>query len=80
MDLVPNFGAFTLFLGVALSITAFPVLARILAERKLLNTEVQNKSHLHSEHNVVYEYIEVEIDHLTAVNGHRISMLILKLK
>lgn len=35
-----NFGAFTMFLGVALSITAFPVLARILAERKLLNTEV----------------------------------------
>lgn len=35
-----NFGAFTLFMGVALSITAFPVLARILTERKLLNTEV----------------------------------------
>jgi len=39
-DLGQNFGTFTLFLGVALSITAFPVLARILAERKLLNTEV----------------------------------------
>lgn len=35
-----NFGAFSLFIGVALSITAFPVLARILAERKLLTTEV----------------------------------------
>lgn len=35
-----NFGAFTLFMGVALCITAFPVLARILTERKLLNTEV----------------------------------------
>ncbi|CAH9137436.1 unnamed protein product [Cuscuta epithymum] len=33
-------GTFILFLGVALSITAFPVLARILAELKLLNTEI----------------------------------------
>jgi Kef-type K+ transport system membrane component KefB len=33
----PNipFSAFTLFMGVAMSITAFPVLARIVAERKL---------------------------------------------
>ncbi|KAL0331439.1 UNVERIFIED_CONTAM: Cation/H(+) antiporter 15 [Sesamum angustifolium] len=31
---------FILFLGVALSVTAFPVLARILAELKLLNTEI----------------------------------------
>lgn len=35
-----SFGAFALFIGVALSITAFPVLARILTERKLLNTEI----------------------------------------
>ncbi|XP_019155905.1 PREDICTED: cation/H(+) antiporter 15 [Ipomoea nil] len=33
-------GTFILFLGVALSITAFPVLARILAELKLLNSEI----------------------------------------
>nr|GMD94254.1 cation/H(+) antiporter 15 [Ipomoea batatas] len=33
-------GTFILFLGVALSITAFPVLARILAELKLLNTDI----------------------------------------
>ncbi|XP_077242105.1 cation/H(+) antiporter 15-like [Tasmannia lanceolata] len=33
-------GPFLLFLGVALSVTAFPVLARILAELKLLNTEL----------------------------------------
>ncbi|XP_059659022.1 cation/H(+) antiporter 15 [Cornus florida] len=33
-------GTFILFLGVALSVTAFPVLARILAELKLLNTEI----------------------------------------
>jgi Kef-type K+ transport system membrane component KefB len=39
-DLQTSFGPFTVFLGVALSITAFPVLARILAERKLLTTEV----------------------------------------
>ncbi|XP_010277629.1 PREDICTED: cation/H(+) antiporter 15-like [Nelumbo nucifera] len=33
-------GTFLLFLGVTLSVTAFPVLARILAELKLLNTEL----------------------------------------
>ncbi|KAL8112342.1 cation/H(+) antiporter 15-like [Apium graveolens] len=33
-------GTFILFLGAALSVTAFPVLARILAELKLLNTEM----------------------------------------
>ncbi|XP_020114323.1 cation/H(+) antiporter 15 [Ananas comosus] len=32
--------SFLLFLGVALSVTAFPVLARILAEIKLLNSEL----------------------------------------
>ncbi|KAI9320507.1 Sodium/hydrogen exchanger family-domain-containing protein [Dichotomocladium elegans] len=38
----PNvpFSSFMLFLGVALAITAFPVLARILAELKLLRTNV----------------------------------------
>ncbi|KAI8056529.1 Sodium/hydrogen exchanger family-domain-containing protein [Gilbertella persicaria] len=35
-----SFGSFLLFLGVAMSITAFPVLARILAELKLLRTKV----------------------------------------
>ncbi len=34
------FISFTLFLGVAMSITAFPVLARILAERNLLSSKV----------------------------------------
>lgn len=40
--IAPNgdFGPFLVFMGVAMSITAFPVLARILAERKLLTTEV----------------------------------------
>ncbi|VAH20391.1 unnamed protein product [Triticum turgidum subsp. durum] len=33
--------SFLLFLGVALSVTAFPVLARILAEIKLLNSELR---------------------------------------
>lgn len=33
-------GTFILFLSVALSVTSFPVLARILAEFKLLNTEI----------------------------------------
>ncbi|PHT45558.1 Cation/H(+) antiporter 15 [Capsicum baccatum] len=33
-------GIFVLFLGVVLSVTAFPVLARILAELKLINTEI----------------------------------------
>ncbi len=32
--------AFALFMGAAMSVTAFPVLARILTERKLLSTEV----------------------------------------
>ncbi|KAL2347227.1 hypothetical protein Fmac_001227 [Flemingia macrophylla] len=35
-----NQGTFILFLGAALSVTAFPVLARILAELKLVNTEL----------------------------------------
>ncbi|CAL5187392.1 unnamed protein product [Lathyrus oleraceus] len=35
-----NTSAFLVFMGVALSITAFPVLARILAELKLLTTSV----------------------------------------
>ncbi|XP_054805132.1 cation/H(+) antiporter 20-like [Prosopis cineraria] len=34
-----GFGQFLVFMGVALSITAFPVLARILAELKLLTTQ-----------------------------------------
>ncbi|KAJ3215509.1 K(+)/H(+) antiporter [Dinochytrium kinnereticum] len=34
------FSSFMIFLGVAMSITAFPVLARILTERKLLHTSV----------------------------------------
>ncbi|KAI8613595.1 Sodium/hydrogen exchanger family-domain-containing protein [Chytriomyces sp. MP71] len=35
-----SFVSFLLFTGVAMSITAFPVLARILTERKLLHTKV----------------------------------------
>ncbi|OMO66206.1 Cation/H+ exchanger [Corchorus capsularis] len=35
-----GFGQYLMFLGVSLSITAFPVLARILAELKLLTTQV----------------------------------------
>lgn len=35
-----TFGYFLLFSGVALSITAFPVLCRILTELKLLDTNV----------------------------------------
>jgi Kef-type K+ transport system membrane component KefB len=34
------FRAFALFMGIAMSITAFPVLARILAERRLLQTPI----------------------------------------
>ncbi|MFF2460958.1 cation:proton antiporter [Streptomyces mirabilis] len=34
------FGAFALFMGTALSVTAFPVLARILTDRKLMSTRV----------------------------------------
>ncbi|KAI8595267.1 Sodium/hydrogen exchanger family-domain-containing protein [Dissophora ornata] len=39
-DSTVGFGQFLLFCGVAMSITAFPVLARILAEQKLLTTKV----------------------------------------
>nr|POE51977.1 isoform 2 of cation/h(+) antiporter 18 [Quercus suber] len=39
MDKV-GYGQFLVFMGVALSITAFPVLARILAELKLLTTQL----------------------------------------
>jgi K+:H+ antiporter len=42
-SLAPNeisFTAFALFMGIAMSITAFPVLARILTERRLLKTEL----------------------------------------
>ncbi|KAG0375195.1 K(+)/H(+) antiporter [Mortierella sp. AD032] len=39
-DTTVGFGQFLLFCGVAMSITAFPVLARILAEQKLLHTKV----------------------------------------
>lgn len=35
-----NFTAFALFMGAAMSVTAFPVLARILIERKMLRTRV----------------------------------------
>ncbi|HTN85203.1 MAG TPA: cation:proton antiporter [Sorangium sp.] len=34
------FASFTLFMGVAMSITAFPVLARILTDKRLLGTKV----------------------------------------
>lgn len=39
-DPTVNQGPYVLFLGIALAVTAFPVLARILAELKLLNTEM----------------------------------------
>ncbi|KAI9217601.1 Sodium/hydrogen exchanger family-domain-containing protein [Blastocladiella britannica] len=39
-DTTVPFGSFLLFLGVAMSITAFPVLARILTENHLLQTKV----------------------------------------
>jgi Kef-type K+ transport system membrane component KefB len=35
-----KFAAFALFMGVAMSITAFPVLARILSERRMLRSEL----------------------------------------
>src|SRR5262245_34469625 len=35
-----SFTSFTLFMGVAMSVTAFPVLARILVERRLLRSKV----------------------------------------
>eukprot|EP00271_Cylindrocystis_brebissonii_P017094 TRINITY_DN4301_c0_g1_i1.p1 TRINITY_DN4301_c0_g1~~TRINITY_DN4301_c0_g1_i1.p1 ORF type:complete len:886 (-),score=168.42 TRINITY_DN4301_c0_g1_i1:929-3586(-) len=40
MNITSSAAPFIVFMGVAMSITAFPVLARILAERKLLTTDV----------------------------------------
>jgi Kef-type K+ transport system membrane component KefB len=37
-----SFRAFALFIGIAMSITAFPVLARILEERRMLKTKIGN--------------------------------------
>src|SRR3990172_6098881 len=39
-DPAVKFSSFALFMGTAMSITAFPVLARILAERRLLKTHI----------------------------------------
>jgi Kef-type K+ transport system membrane component KefB len=39
-DPTVRFASFTLFLGVAMSITAFPVLARILADRRMADSEI----------------------------------------
>ena len=39
-DTSKPFSSFVVFMGTAISITAFPVLARILTELKLLGTEV----------------------------------------
>jgi Kef-type K+ transport system membrane component KefB len=39
-DATVSFSEFALFMGVAMSITAFPVLARILSERKLLRSRL----------------------------------------
>lgn len=39
-----NFTAFALFMSVAMSITAFPVLARILEERKMSTTHIGNSA------------------------------------
>ncbi|KAI9353765.1 Cation/H+ exchanger [Obelidium mucronatum] len=39
-DPTVSFVSFLLFMGISMSITAFPVLARILTERKLLHTKV----------------------------------------
>ncbi|HEX7703649.1 MAG TPA: cation:proton antiporter, partial [Kofleriaceae bacterium] len=39
-DASVTFSAFALFLGAAMSVTAFPVLARILTERNLLGTRI----------------------------------------
>jgi len=41
-DPAVSFRSFTLFLGTAMSVTAFPVLARILQERRLLKTKIGN--------------------------------------
>ncbi|GAV62700.1 Usp domain-containing protein/Na_H_Exchanger domain-containing protein [Cephalotus follicularis] len=64
-----GFGQFLVFMGVALSITAFPVLARILAELKLLTTHVGETAMAAAAFNDVAAWILLALAVALAGNG-----------
>ncbi|XP_059650950.1 cation/H(+) antiporter 18-like [Cornus florida] len=66
--------AFLVFMGVALSITAFPVLARILAELKLLTTEVGRLAMSAAAVNDVAAWILLALG--IALSGNNLSPLV----
>ncbi|MCO5567862.1 hypothetical protein L7F22_021558 [Adiantum nelumboides] len=68
LSLQANFAAFVTFMGVPIAITAFPVLARILAERKLFKTELGKVALPAAAMNDVCAWILLAIG--VAVNGH----------
>ncbi|KAH7515094.1 hypothetical protein FEM48_Zijuj11G0159700 [Ziziphus jujuba var. spinosa] len=64
-----GFGQFLVFMGVALSITAFPVLARILAELRLLTTRVGETAMAAAAFNDVAAWILLALAVALAGNG-----------
>ncbi|KAK6290438.1 hypothetical protein POUND7_001979 [Theobroma cacao] len=73
-----GYGQFLVFMGVALSITAFPVLARILAELKLLTTQLGETAMAAAAFNDVAAWILLALAVALAGNGsgHHKSPLI----
>ncbi|KAI4300128.1 hypothetical protein L6164_033540 [Bauhinia variegata] len=65
-----GFGQFLVFMGVALSITAFPVLARILAELNLLTTQVGETAMAAAAFNDVAAWILLALAIALAGNGN----------
>lgn len=64
-----GYGQYIVFMGVALSITAFPVLARILAELKLLTTEVGETAMAAAAFNDIAAWILLALAVALAGNG-----------
>ncbi|XVF08062.1 hypothetical protein REPUB_Repub06bG0193300 [Reevesia pubescens] len=64
-----GYGQFIMFLGVSLSITAFPVLARILAELKLLTTHVGQTAMAAAAFNDIAAWILLALAVALAGNG-----------
>ncbi|XP_021750716.1 cation/H(+) antiporter 20-like [Chenopodium quinoa] len=75
-----GYGPFLVFMGVSLSITAFPVLARILAELKLLTTKVGETAMAAAAFNDVTAWILLALAVALAGNGeeggHKSSPLV----
>lgn len=66
-----GFGQFLVFMGVALSITAFPVLARILAELRLLTTPIGETAMAAAAFNDVAAWILLALAVALAGNGDK---------